>query len=47
MAKRLRVLVVDDDKSICRWLDAVLTDEGYTPQSRRWRAPSQVAHSNI
>src|SRR5260221_1839630 len=29
MAKRLRVLVVDDDKSICRWLDAVLTDEGY------------------
>lgn len=25
----LRVLVVDDDKSICRWLDAVLTAEGY------------------
>jgi DNA-binding NtrC family response regulator len=25
----LRVLVVDDDKSICRWLTAVLTAEGY------------------
>ena len=29
MDKRLRVLVVDDDKSICRWLNAVLTAEGY------------------
>jgi DNA-binding NtrC family response regulator len=25
----LRVLVVDDDNSICRWLNAVLTAEGY------------------
>src|SRR5260370_11043825 len=29
MNKPLRVLVVDDDKSICRWLNAVLTAEGY------------------
>ncbi len=29
MDKPLRVLVVDDDKSICRWLNAVLTAEGY------------------
>src|SRR5216683_2319234 len=29
MDKRLKVLVVDDDKSICRWLNAVLTAEGY------------------
>ncbi|GAC1701025.1 MAG: sigma-54-dependent response regulator transcription factor ZraR [Candidatus Acidiferrum sp.] len=27
--KRLRVLVVDDDKSICRWLEALLSAEGY------------------
>jgi DNA-binding NtrC family response regulator len=25
----IRVLVVDDDKSICQWLNAVLTAEGY------------------
>jgi len=29
MGNQLRVLVVDDDKSICRWLTAVLTAEGY------------------
>jgi DNA-binding NtrC family response regulator len=29
MNKPLKVLVVDDDKSICRWLNAVLTAEGY------------------
>src|SRR5216683_3960091 len=29
MDKPLRVLVVDDDKSSCRWLNAVLTAEGY------------------
>ncbi len=29
MDKPLRVLIVDDDKSICRWLNAVLTAEGY------------------
>lgn len=29
MDKSLRVLVVDDDKSICQWLTAVLTAEGY------------------
>src|SRR5713226_4728849 len=29
MNKPLRVLVVDDDQSICRWLNAVLTAEGY------------------
>jgi DNA-binding NtrC family response regulator len=29
MDKPLRILVVDDDKSICRWLSAVLTAEGY------------------
>jgi len=29
MDKPLRVLVVDDDNSICRWLNAVLTAEGY------------------
>lgn len=29
MDKPPRVLVVDDDKSICRWLNAVLTAEGY------------------
>jgi two-component system response regulator HydG len=29
MDKPLKVLVVDDDKSICRWLNAVLTAEGY------------------
>lgn len=29
MGDQLKVLVVDDDKSICRWLTAVLTAEGY------------------
>jgi two-component system response regulator HydG len=29
MDKPLTVLVVDDDNSICRWLNAVLTAEGY------------------
>jgi DNA-binding NtrC family response regulator len=29
MDKPLKVLVVDDDNSICRWLNAVLTAEGY------------------
>ena len=29
MEKQLKILVVDDDKSICRWLNAVLTEEGY------------------
>jgi DNA-binding NtrC family response regulator len=29
MEKPLKVLVVDDDNSICRWLNAVLTAEGY------------------
>ncbi len=29
MGNPLKVLVVDDDKSICRWLTAVLTAEGY------------------
>ena len=29
IAEPLKVLVVDDDKSICRWLTAVLTAEGY------------------
>src|SRR5258708_13992898 len=29
MEKQLKRLVVDDDKSICRWLNAVLTEEGY------------------
>ncbi len=29
MEKQLRILVLDDDKSICRWLNAVLTEEGY------------------
>jgi len=28
----LRVLIVDDDQSICRWLNAVLTAEGYRCQ---------------
>ena len=28
MGNQLKVLVVDDDKSICRWLNAVLTAEG-------------------
>jgi DNA-binding NtrC family response regulator len=27
--RSIRVLVVDDDKSICQWLNAVLTAEGY------------------
>src|SRR5713226_9627836 len=29
MSEQLQVLIVDDDKSICRWLNAVLTAEGY------------------
>src|SRR5258707_3652077 len=35
MEKRLRVLVVDDDNSICRWLNAVLTAEGYECRAAR------------
>src|SRR5258708_13291386 len=35
MDKRLRVLVVDDDKSICRWLNAVLTADGYECRAAR------------
>jgi DNA-binding NtrC family response regulator len=33
--KRLKVLVIDDDKSICRWLNAVLTAEGYDCRTAR------------
>jgi DNA-binding NtrC family response regulator len=29
MGKHLQILIVDDDQSICRWLNAVLTAEGY------------------
>ncbi len=29
MGQQLQVLIVDDDKSICQWLNAVLTAEGY------------------
>src|SRR5258708_3108817 len=29
MSEQFRVLIVDDDKLICRWLNAVLTAEGY------------------
>jgi DNA-binding NtrC family response regulator len=29
MGEQLQVLIVDDDQSICRWLSAVLTAEGY------------------
>jgi DNA-binding NtrC family response regulator len=29
MGEQLQILIVDDDQSICRWLDAVLTAEGY------------------
>src|SRR5579859_1072210 len=29
MGEQLEVLIVDDDKSICQWLNAVLTAEGY------------------
>lgn len=29
MGDQLQVLIVDNDKSICRWLNAVLTAEGY------------------
>jgi DNA-binding NtrC family response regulator len=29
MGEQLQILVVDDDQSICRWLNAVLTAEGY------------------
>jgi DNA-binding NtrC family response regulator len=29
MGQQLQVLIVDDDPSICRWLNAVLTAEGY------------------
>jgi DNA-binding NtrC family response regulator len=32
MAEPLQVLVVDDDKSICRWLNAVLAAEGHKCQ---------------
>src|SRR5438874_4139716 len=35
MEKQLKILVVDDDKSICRWLNAVLTEEGYVCCSAR------------
>jgi DNA-binding NtrC family response regulator len=35
MNKPLRVLVVDDDNSICRWLNAVLTAEGYECRAAR------------
>src|SRR3981189_2890636 len=35
MDKPLRVLVVDDDNSICRWLNAVLTAEGYECRAAR------------
>src|SRR5205807_2294938 len=29
MGEQLQILIVDDDQSTCRWLDAVLTAEGY------------------
>src|SRR6266705_6127831 len=29
IGQQLQVLIVDDDKSICQWLNAVLTAEGY------------------
>ena len=29
MGEQLQILIVDDDESICRWLNAVLTAEGY------------------
>lgn len=29
MGEQLQILIVDDDKSICRWLNAVLAAEGY------------------
>ena len=29
MGEQLQILIVDDDQSICRWLNAVLTAEGY------------------
>ncbi len=35
MGNALKVLVVDDDKSICRWLTAVLTAEGYSCSTAR------------
>ncbi len=35
MENQLRVLVVDDDESICRWLKAVLTAEGYDCRTAR------------
>src|SRR5882672_12144050 len=35
MEKQLRILVLDDDKSICRWLNAVLTAEGYECRAAR------------
>src|SRR6266404_6193965 len=35
MEKQLKILVVDDDKSICRWLNAVLTADGYECRAAR------------
>ena len=35
MGNQLKVLVVDDDMSICRWLNAVLTAEGYECRAAR------------
>src|SRR5262245_16361480 len=35
MVTQLKVLAVDDDKSICRWLTAVLTAEGYSCSTAR------------
>lgn len=35
MGNQLKVLVVDDDNSICRWLSAVLTAEGYECHAAR------------
>jgi len=35
MVSQLKVLVVDDDASICRWLTAVLTAEGYNCSTTR------------
>ena len=29
MGEQLQILIVDDDESICRWLNAVLVAEGY------------------
>lgn len=35
MGNQLKVLVIDDDKSICRWLTTVLTAEGYECDTAR------------